>query len=382
MLGSLATVAVTAVAVVGFVATSVAPPHQSTEQAASLVQSAAEVAAAPLACRAASVEERAALTLVVGLPGVTEPDDPLVDRLVDVGVGGVMLRDENVQTTEQTRDLVAGLRDRLGQHLLVAVDQEGGRVTSLGALTGSTPSARRLGRSGPDAAAEGGAELGELLADLGIDWVLAPVVDLDDGPYDGLIGDRSFGGDADEVAEAAGAFADALHDAGIAVTLKHFPGLGGDADPHDGPSIDLSSEATLTGSALAPFEALIDDGADAVMVGHVTYPFAWGMRPASLEPGAYALLRSRGFDGVAITDALGMGAVHSQWGFDSAPALAIEAGADAALVNQGDHVEELVDGLVAAVTAGELPEARLDEAVGRILELRDQDPDGVICSPS
>jgi beta-N-acetylhexosaminidase len=106
------------------------------------------------------------------------------------------------------------------------------------------------------------------------------------------------------------------------------------------------------------------------------------MRPASLEPGAYALLRSRGFDGVAITDALGMGAVHSQWGFDSAPALAIEAGADAALVNQGDHVEELVGGLVAAVTAGELPEARLDEAVGRILELRDQDPDGVICSPS
>ena len=75
------------------------------------------------------------------------------------------------------------------------------------------------------------------------------------------------------------------------------------------------------------------------MVDHATYPDVWGALPASLEPGAYELLRGLGFDGVAITDALGMGAVHARFGFDRAPAMAVAAGADAVLVNQGDEVE-------------------------------------------
>ena len=115
------------------------------------------------------------------------------------------------------------------------------------------------------------------------------------------------------------------------------------------------------------------------MVGHVTYPQVWGDLPASLEPGAYELLRRLGFDGVAITDALGMGAVHARFGFDVAPAMAVAAGADAVLVNQGDQVEVLHDGLVAAVHDGRLDEARLDEAVRRVLALRGQSPDGIVC---
>ncbi len=112
-----------------------------------------------------------------------------------------------------------------------------------------------------------------------------------------------------------------------------------------------------------PFEALIDDGAEAVMVGHVAYPEIWGDQPASLVPGAYELLRDLGFDGVAITDALGMGAVHARYGFDQAPAMAIGAGADAVLVNQGEEIDVLHQGLVDAVRTGRLDEARLDEAV-------------------
>jgi beta-N-acetylhexosaminidase len=196
-----------------------------------------------------------------------------------------------------------------------------------------------------------------------------------------VIGDRSFGDDPDDVAEVAGAFADGLHEAGVAVAVKHFPGHGAaEHDPHAGTADDDRPLSALLRRDVRPFDALIDDGADSVMVGHVTYPRVWGDVPASLSPGAYRLLRQHGFTGVAITDALGMGAVYNRWGFDQAPALAIAAGADAVLVNQGDRVLELRDGLVAAVSAGRLDEARLDEAVARVLALRGQPAAGVLCA--
>jgi beta-N-acetylhexosaminidase len=330
-------------------------------------------------CTRASLEDRAALVLVVGLPGVTTADDPLVDRLAAIGVGGVMLRDANILDEEQVTELVTGLRERLGADLLVAVDEEGGRVSSMGALGGSRPSARRLGQQGVEAAREAGAELGRLATSVGIDWVFAPVADLDDGPASGVIGDRSFGGDPEDVAAAAGAFAEGLRGAGPAVTAKHFPGHGGDGDPHAGDTVDPTSLDALQAEDLVPFRSLVDEGAEAVMVGHVSYPAVWGDGPASLEPGAYQLLRDLGFDGVAVTDALGMGAVHARFGFDRAPALAMAAGADAVLVNQGDEIDVLHDGLVAAVHDGRLDEGRLDEAVGRVLALRGQSPDGIVC---
>ena len=330
-------------------------------------------------CTRASLEDRTGLVLVVGLPGVTSAADPLVDRLAAIGVGGVMLRDANILDEAQATELVSGLRARLGAHLLVAVDDEGGRVSSMGALGQSRTSARRLGQRGVEAAQEAGADLGELASSVGIDWVFAPVADLDDGPASGVIGDRSFGDDPQAVAAAAGAFADGIRSAGVAVTAKHFPGHGGEGDPHAGDTIDPTPLDVLEAEDLVPFEALVDDGAEAVMVGHVAYTAVWGDLPASLQPGAYQLLRDLGFHGVAITDALGMGAVHARFGFDRAPAMAVAAGADAVLVNQGDEVEVLHDGLVAAVREGRLDEGRLDEAVRRVLALRGQSPDGVVC---
>jgi beta-N-acetylhexosaminidase len=330
-------------------------------------------------CTRASLEDRAALVLVVGLPGVTTADDPLVDRVAAIGIGGVMLRDDNIVDEEQALELVTGLRARLGANLLVAVDDEGGRVSSMAALGQSVTSARRLGQRGVDAAHDAGRALGDLAASVGIDWVFAPVLDLDDGPASGVIGDRSFGADPARVAATAGAFARGIRESDLAVTAKHFPGHGGEGDPHRGDTVDGTTLDALRAQDLVPFEALVAEGAEAVMVGHVIYPQVWAGLPASLEPGAYQLLRDIGFDGVAITDALGMGAVHARFGFDRAPSMAVAAGADAVLVNQGDQIEVLHRGLVEAVHEGRLDEARLDQAVGRVLALRGQAPDGIVC---
>jgi beta-N-acetylhexosaminidase len=331
-------------------------------------------------CERAPLIERIGLVLVVGLPGVTVVDHPLVDDLAEVGVGGVMLRRENIVDEEQVTELVDGLRERLGQHLLVAVDDEGGRVSSMGGLDQPLRTARRLGGAGPEAARAFGAELGQLAASVGIDWVLAPVADLDAGPAGEVIGDRSFSGDPSEAAAAAGAFADGLRDSGVAATAKHFPGHGGDGDPHFGDTIDPSTWADLEANDLVPFDGLIDGGVEAVMVGHVIYSEIWGDTPASLAPEVYELLRQRGFQGVAVTDAMGMGAIQNRSSFDDAPALAVAAGADAVLVNQGQVLLRLRDGLLAAVEGGRLEEARLDEAAGRVLALRGQDPSGIVCS--
>ncbi|MET0727184.1 MAG: glycoside hydrolase family 3 N-terminal domain-containing protein [Acidimicrobiales bacterium] len=333
----------------------------------------------PTDCDGLSLAERAGLLLVVGLPGVTEVDNPLIDLLAEVGVGGVMLRDENLIDRDQASQLIAGLRLRLGADLLVAVDEEGGRVTSLRALGDRTPSARRLGSSGPDQARAAGVDLAQRAGSVGIDWILAPVVDLDAGPFDGVIGDRSFGDDPAVVADVAAAFADGLRSGGLAITVKHFPGHGGSSDPHAGTVVDDIDRDALLTERLGPFRTLIERGAEAVMVGHVTYPNALGPGPASLEPAAYGLLRATGFDGVAITDALGMGAVHTRWGFDRAPAVAVAAGADAVLVTQGGSAQVLREGLVNAVSTGTLDEGRLDEAVNRVQRLRGAAPTSGSC---
>jgi beta-N-acetylhexosaminidase len=126
------------------------------------------------------------------------------------------------------------------------------------------------------------------------------------------------------------------------------------------------------------FAPVISAGVGAVMMSHVTYS-ALGPLPASLEPAAYRMLRSLGFSGVAITDAVGMEAIVEQWTLPEAAALALKAGADLVLATPGDKAAAMRDGVMAAVTDGRLPEARLDEAVGRVLTLRGEDPRSMVC---
>jgi beta-N-acetylhexosaminidase len=180
------------------------------------------------------------------------------------------------------------------------------------------------------------------------------------------------------VAAAATAFAGGLREAGVAPTAKHFPGHAGAADSHGGPvTVDRTVDA-LAAADLVPFTTLVDDGVPLVMLGHVAYS-GLGPLPASLEPAAYELLRDTGFDGVAVTDSLGMGAVNLRWPFPEAAVLSVTAGADLALATDGSQARAMRDALVAAVQAGRLPESRVDEAVTRVLRLRGEDPASMVC---
>lgn len=329
-------------------------------------------------CRPAPLETRAGTVLVVGIGDATTADHPLAREVSALGVGGVILFGPNVVGEAQVRTLVDGLRRQSPHGLLVSVDEEGGRVSRLKPIIGPTPSARRLGqRPRPEIVATA-AERGATLDDLGFDLILAPVVDADGGAANGAIGDRSFAPTPTEAGRHAGAYVQGLRRAGVAATAKHFPGQGGLDDSHDGTVVFDAPLDEVEATAAAGFGPALEAGVPAVMMSHVTFP-ALGPRPASLEPAAYRLLRSLGFDGVAVTDAINMSAVADQWSLPEAAVMALGAGADLVIATPGHDATVMRDAVVAAVADGRLPERRLDEAVARVLTLRGEDPAAMVC---
>ena len=333
-------------------------------------------------CTPAPLEERAGQVLVVGLPGVTGPSDGLVDEVLAAHVGGVQITADNVESKAQLRRLVEGIRSRAGRPLVVAADEESGRVSALRELIGDRPSARELAEANsPTGVLRVARRMGAELAAAGFNVDLAPVADLDSGPAGGVVGDRSFSSDPDTAARYALAYARGLAAGGVRPTAKHFPGHGRTStDTHRAlPKVDTSLEE-LSRTDVRPFAALVREGVPAVLVNHVAYTALDGL-PASLSPGAYRLLRNMGFKGAAITDSVDMGAVHPRWSFGEATVRAVRAGADGVLSTDGRPVRAMRDALVRAVRAGRLDERRLDEAAGRMLALAGGDPAGFTCEP-
>lgn len=353
-------------------------PAPSTEAAAAGTR---EPTAQP-SCVPGPLEARAAQVLVVGLPDVTDAGDALAGEVTDLGVGGVFLSEGNVLSATQVRTLSDQLADRSPNGLLVTTDEESGRVSSFRALLGDTPSARDLAAtSGPEDIEAYAEDLGGQLAEFGVDLDLAPVADLDGGDAGAVIGDRSFSSDPATASIASLAFSRGLSQGGVLPAVKHFPGQGrAEQDSHVVLEVVDATLAELEATDLVPFDDHIAAGAPVVMTNHLAFAALDPELPASLAPETYELLRERGFNGVAITDSLGMGAVNTRWPFGEAAVLAVAAGADAVLATDGTRALEMRDALVGAVGDGRLPEERLDEAVARVLALKGEDPAALTCA--
>jgi beta-N-acetylhexosaminidase len=334
----------------------------------------------PPACIPGSLERQAAATLVVGLPGTTGPNDPLAISMPALGVGGIFLDSSNVQSSDQVKALITAIRDRSTNPLIVATDEEGGRVTTFASLLGWNSSARDSAYLGPEALRERAAALGRQLKALGVTLDFAPDADVTDGPWDAPIGDRSYSGDAKTAAADALAVARGLSEGGITPVLKHFPGLGdADADTHlTAPQVDTSSVDLLYQGA--PFVDAIEAGAPVIMVGHAQYPALGDPDlPASLSPAIYQRLRKIPFRGVAITDSLGMGAVNLRFDFPVAAVKALAAGSDGLLTTDGNQALRMRDAIVAAVRGGALPAARLADAAAHVTALAGGDAYALTC---
>jgi beta-N-acetylhexosaminidase len=329
----------------------------------------------------ATLRQRAAGVLIMGMPSVTQANQPLAAELMDMGVAGVLITGGNVQTRAQATKLMNDLKSMAHRPLIVSTDEEPGRVTSFGHIIGNTSSARRLAATGsPEDMRALAREQATDLAAMGVTLDLAPVADLDGGPAGGTIGDRSFSADPAVAARYAHAYALGLADKGVGAVIKHFPGRArAQGDDHLGRIVSTASMDELRANDLKPFGDLIAKGAPVVMLSNVDYTALEPDTPASMSARAYALLREMGFKGAAITDSIGMGAVNQRWDWSEAAVKAIASGADGVLSTDGKFARDMVHGLVVAVQKGELSEARLNEAAGRMIALAGGDPMAFAC---
>ncbi len=322
--------------------------------------------------------------LVVGFRGFTiGPDDPIT-KAIEAGLGGVILfdrdrgtRTRNIESPRQLAALAAALRAAAPGNLIIAIDQEGGRVSRLNPARGfpATRSQAAIGATGdPEVAFEAGRAMGATMAAAGIDLDLAPVVDVNVNPTNPAVGalQRSFSSDPATVSAMAEAEIHGLHESGIRAAIKHFPGLGSAIANTDLDHVDVTR--TWSEAELEPFETLISLGLpDAVMTGHMVNDTIDPGIPASLSAATVdGLLRTRlGWTGAVITDDLGAEAITSRYRQPEAVALAIEAGNDLLLfANQTNYVPDLatqlVDAIAQLVASGRISEARIDESFHRI----------------
>jgi len=303
--------------------------------------------------------------LFAGFEGTRVPED--LGALISQGrVGGAVIFERNVESPSQLRALVDDLHARAPAEaaLTVAIDQEGGRVQRCRAPWTEWPPMRRLGERGSldDTRAVAGA-LGRELGDLRIDLDFAPCVDVDGGPGEAVIGDRSFSPSPEAAARHAAAFVEALQREGVAACAKHFPGHGDSvADSHlELPQLDRDLER-LRSVELVPFAAAVAAGVASVMTAHILLPRLDPALPCTLSPAAIDLLRGEiGFDGPIFGDDLEMKAVADRFAPEEIARRALEAGVDALLVCRR---ADLRDAVLAVLEA--LPDRLVEPGLRRV----------------
>lgn len=338
----------------------------------------------------------------------TKPSESQVQSLskkIEQGlVGGVIFFRYNIVNPKQTRTLTQHFHSlKTASPLLLAVDQEGGKVQRLNAKNGfkDYKSAKDVAKNlTAKEALSHYADMAKTTAEAGFNVVFGPVVDLDHNPtlesenppVNPVIGglERAYGADPKVIVEYASQFINAHHQHGILTSLKHFPGHGlAPSDTH----IDLT-DVTLTYEAdleLAPYEALSDKGMiDMVMTAHVMMRNLDEDHPATLSPTILTELLRKGdhpYGGVVISDDLFMGAIQKNYTFEEIVLLAIEADVDILLFSintaaqkginaegqkpiDANLVDKIIDIIEAALKSGRLTQERINKSYERIIKMK------------
>ena len=339
-----------------------------------------------------SLEDAVSQMLLIGFRG-TELDSDTAPALQEISPGGVILFDydvpsegqlpRNISSRDQLREFIDSLQAQATIPLFIAIDAEGGYVNRLKGEYGFTlnvPSHQEMGQSLPSDTKAIATELAAELRSLGINWNLAPVVDVNLNTESPAIGafERSFSADPSLVAAHAEAFVEAHTEASIVPTLKHFPGHGSaTGDTHLGVT-DVTSTSDPP-VELLPYEYLIDGGyPGTIMTAHiVNRKLDPTSAPATLSHDIVTeLLRdSLGFDGVVVSDDMQMGAIVEEYELGPAAVAAVKAGVDVILVagqanDDINQVHRIKQAILQAVSDGEISEDRIYQSADRIITLK------------
>ncbi|MFD0225360.1 glycoside hydrolase family 3 protein [Streptomyces hirsutus] len=342
-----------------------------------------------------TLEEKVGQLFVMRVYGhsATEPDQADIDaNLKEIGVrtaaellekyrvGGIIYFTwaHNTRDPHQIASLSNGIQKASlglprGLPVLISTDQEHGIVARVGAPATLFPGAMAVGAGGSRSDARDlGRIAGRELRALGIRQDYAPVADVNVNPANPVIGVRSFGSEPQAVARLVAAEVAGFQRSGVAATAKHFPGHGDTAvDSHTGFPVITHSREQWERLDAPPFRAAIAAGIDSIMTAHLMVPALDDSDdPATLSrPILTGILREElGYDGVVVTDSLGMEGVRTKYGDDRVPVLALKAGVDQLL--NPPSLDVAWNAVLKAVRDGELTEARLDESILRVLRLK------------
>jgi beta-N-acetylhexosaminidase len=324
------------------------------------------------------LEEKIGQMLFVGFHGYTAPEH-ILEWLRIGKIGGVILFARNIHTPEQVEALTKSLHTAAKHPILIAIDQEGGTVARLRSGYTESPGAMALGAADDSELTErvSGVLATELRA-LGINWNLAPAIDITHNIHNPSVGTRSIGTDPEHVAKHAVAQINGFQSNGVAATAKHFPGKANTpVDPHvELPVIEGKLEQ-MWETDLVPFRAASEAGIASIMITHVQFKDIEPVYPSTMSPRIIrGLLRERiGYKGLVTTDCMEMKAVTNKYGPGESAVYAAIAGANTTLFSHTrEYQEEVYTALIEAARSGRIPLDQIDYSVNQIWNLKQRYP--------
>lgn len=324
-----------------------------------------------------SIQEKIGQMIIIGMDTnyITER---IKKMIINYKIGGIILYRKNFHTYQEMLDLIRQLKElNKGNKipLLIAIDQEGGRVNRMPKEILNLPSANLIATKGGIEEVEKSAEIiGKILKQSGYHLNFAPVLDIKRFENNHAIGDRCYGEKKEDVAKYGIAFMKKLQEQGIISVIKHFPGHGATKqDSHHFLPIIKEKMENIEKEDMYPFELAIKNGADAVLVGHLLIKNVTGIYPASLSRKFIVkyLRKKYRYNGLILTDDLKMKAIKFIYGADLAVRKAFEAGNDMIVFRFGKEEEKkVIEKIIHFVQEGKLKESRINRSVNRIIKIK------------
>lgn len=334
-----------------------------------------------------TLEEKVAGLFVVtpeGITGVntaTQAGEGTKKALEKYPVGGIIYFSKNIKSEDQIKKMIDSSKTYCKYPLFIGMDEEGGEISGLASSLKleNVGDMFEIGSTGDNTKAyEAMKTVGTYMSGYGFNLNFAPVADVLTNTDNSAIGERAFSDDASIVSGMVVAAMNGLEETGVTACIKHFPGLGDSAkDTHNGLAVIDKSLEELKQTELLPFIAAIENGANMIMVGHMSLPQIIGDNtPATMAKEMISdLLRSElGYNGVVITEAMNMAAITEYYGADEAAIKALKAGAD--MILMPEDFELAYEGVITAVQDGTISEERINDSLKRVYRIKYADSVG------
>lgn len=327
-----------------------------------------------------TLKEKIGQLLIIGFPG-EEYSESLDELIEEYSIGNIILFTRNIKNINQLHKLNETFHQKISEKTgimpFISIDQEGGMVTRIMDEVTFFPGAMTIGATNTNNAYKSGKLMGEELATLGINFNLAPSLDVNNNPYNPVIGVRSFSDNADKVARFGIEYIKGLQEEGIIATAKHFPGHGDtDLDSHKSLPTINHDKIRLEEVELYPFKKAINAGVDAIMSAHVFFPsYEQNQLPATLSHNVLTkLLKDEmGFKGLVVSDCMEMKAIDDNFTTPIGSLKGLLAGLDMVLVSHTKEKQiETFNLIYKAVKSGEFPMELLNEKIEKILRYKEK----------